>query len=44
MGRTPESALETKLTPLAKIARSAHLKLLSHPGLLRLMPYTIEVR
>jgi len=44
MGRTPESALETKLSPLTKIARSAHFKLLSQPGLLRLMPYTIEVR
>jgi protease IV len=44
MGRTPESALETRLTPLARIARNAHLKLLSQPGLLRLMPYTIEVR
>jgi protease-4 len=44
MSRTPESALETRLTPLARLARNAHLKLMSHPGLLRLMPYTIEVQ
>ena len=44
MSRTPESALETRLAPLAKLARSAHLKLLTRPGLLHLMPYAIEVR
>ena len=44
MSRTPESVFESRATPLAKFARSAHLKLLSHPGLLRLMPYAIEVR
>jgi protease-4 len=44
MSRTPEVTLESKLSPLAKIARNAHLKLMTRPGLLRLMPYTIEVR
>ena len=44
MSRTPESALESRLTPLAKIVRKARLELLSRPGLLRLMPYSIEVR
>src|SRR6266849_3481407 len=44
MSRTPEVALETKLTPIAKLARSAHLKLLTRPGLLRLMPFAIEIR
>jgi protease-4 len=44
MSRTPEGALETKLKPFAKLARRSHLKLLTSPGLLRLMPYAIEVR
>jgi protease-4 len=44
MSRTPEVALETKFKPLAKLARSAHLKLLTSPGLLRLMPYAVEIR
>jgi protease-4 len=44
MSRTPEVAMESKLSPLAKLARNAHLKLLTSPGLLRLMPYAIEIR
>lgn len=44
MSRTPESVFESRATPFAKLAKAAHLKLLSHPGLLRLMPYAIEVR
>jgi protease-4 len=44
MSRTPESMFESRATPFAKLAKAAHLKLLSHPGLLRLMPFAIEVR
>jgi protease-4 len=44
MSRTPESMFESRATPFAKLANAAHLKLLSHPGLLRLMPFAIEVR
>jgi protease-4 len=44
MSRTPESVFESRATPFAKLAKAAHFKLLSHRGLLRLMPYAIEVR
>jgi len=44
MSRTPEAAPEIRLNPLAKLAKISHAKLFAHPGLLRLMPYAIELR
>jgi protease-4 len=44
LGRTPESALESRFGSVAKLTRRAHASLLSQPRLLRLMPYSIEVR
>ena len=44
LGRTPESALESRLGPVAKLARRTHADLLARPTLLRLMPYSIDVR
>jgi protease IV len=44
MSRTPEAAPEMRVNPLAKLAKISHAKLFAHPGLLRLMPYAIELR
>jgi protease IV len=44
MSRTPEAAPEIRLNPLAKLAKISHAKLFAHPGLLRLMPYAIELK
>jgi protease-4 len=43
LGRIPEGA-DSRLGPLAKLARETHAGLLARSGLLRLMPYTIRIR
>jgi protease-4 len=43
-GRTPESLFESRIAPLAKILAKPQIKSLIRGGLLRVMPYTIEVK
>ena len=43
-GRTPESLFESPLGPLARILKIPQIKSLMRGGLLRVMPYAIEVR
>lgn len=44
LGRTPESIFESHMTPWAELAKTAHIPLLTSHGLLRLMPYRIDLR
>jgi hypothetical protein len=43
LGRIPGGNSEMRFGPLGKIIGESHVDLLAHPGLLRLMPYTIRI-
>src|SRR6266567_32790 len=43
-GRTPESLFETRVAPLDKILKQPQIRSLLRGGMLRVMPYTVEIR
>ncbi len=43
-GRTPDSLFETRIAPLDKILKQPQIRSLLRGGMLRVMPYTVEVR
>jgi len=43
-GRTPDSLFETRVAPLDKILKQPQIRSLLRGGMLKVMPYTVEVR